>query len=190
MKNLTMLTLAIAALFALAPAASAQKEGDQRHLRAATSTPYMGEEARQIKALSAQDVEGYLAGRGMGMARAAELNHYPGPMHVLELADSLGLSAAQRTRAQELYDEVKARAVPLGAELVEAERRLDALFASAAATTGEVDRQTAEIGRIHAAIRAVHLNAHISMREALTPEQIGAYDRLRGYGARQSHGHH
>ena len=28
----------------------------------------------------------YLDGAGMGYARAAELNHFPGPMHVLELA--------------------------------------------------------------------------------------------------------
>ena len=32
----------------------------------------------------------------MGLALAAELNGYPGPSHVLELADKLELSAEQR----------------------------------------------------------------------------------------------
>ena len=32
------------------------------------------------------------AGRGMGLALAAELNGYPGPAHVLELADKLDLA--------------------------------------------------------------------------------------------------
>ncbi len=34
----------------------------------------------------------------MGLALAAELNGYPGPAHVIELADSLELTEAQRTR--------------------------------------------------------------------------------------------
>ena len=36
------------------------------------------------------------AGRGMGLALAAELNGYPGPSHVLELADKLKLSAEDK----------------------------------------------------------------------------------------------
>jgi hypothetical protein len=41
-------------------------------------SPYAGQEKREIKALSAEDIEGYLTGQGMGFAKAAELNHYPG----------------------------------------------------------------------------------------------------------------
>jgi hypothetical protein len=55
--------------------------------------PYAGLEARSIKTLSDQQIGDLRAGRGMGLALAAELNGYPGPMHVLELADALGLSA-------------------------------------------------------------------------------------------------
>ena len=38
----------------------------------------------------------------MSLALAAELNGYPGPLHVLELADRLGLSAEQRGKVQQL----------------------------------------------------------------------------------------
>ena len=49
-------------------------------------SPYAGQQARQVKALSKAEIEGLLAGRGLGYAKAAELNHYPGPRHVLDLA--------------------------------------------------------------------------------------------------------
>jgi hypothetical protein len=62
--------------------------------------PYAGQHQREIKALSADEIKQYLAGAGMGYAKSAELNHYPGPGHALELADKLGLSDGQRrTRA-------------------------------------------------------------------------------------------
>src|SRR5438309_7495936 len=88
-------------------------------------TPYAGMQTRPIKALSEQQVADLGAGRGMGLALAAELNGYPGPSHVLELADKLDLSAAQRASVQKLFDSMKAEAVPLGAKLIEQEADLD-----------------------------------------------------------------
>lgn len=44
----------------------------------------------ELQALTPEEVEQYRAGAGMGYAKAAELNHFPGPMHVLELAGPLG----------------------------------------------------------------------------------------------------
>ncbi len=52
-------------------------------------SPYVGREQREIKSLSPGDIQMYLQGHGMGMAKAAELNHYPGPKHVLDLAKEL-----------------------------------------------------------------------------------------------------
>jgi hypothetical protein len=63
-------------------------------------SPYAGMQTRPIKALSAEQVADLKAGRGMGLAMAAELNGYPGPAHVLELADKLDLSDQQRTGRQ------------------------------------------------------------------------------------------
>ena len=59
---------------------------------------YSAQHTRDIKALSAEEVNQYRAGAGMGYARAAELNRYPGPMHVLELAGPLALTPDQRAR--------------------------------------------------------------------------------------------
>ena len=52
-------------------------------------TPYAGFEKRAIKALSEQQIADLRAGRGMTLALAAELNGYPGPVHVLEHAEQL-----------------------------------------------------------------------------------------------------
>jgi len=40
----------------------------------------------------------------MGLAKAAELNHYPGPRHVLDLASELKLSEEQRLRIEQIYN--------------------------------------------------------------------------------------
>src|SRR6188768_1977014 len=79
---------------------------------AQAQTPYAGMQTRPIKALSEQQIADLGAGRGMGLALAAELNGYPGPSHVLELADALELSADQRTRVKVLFDAMKAEAMP------------------------------------------------------------------------------
>jgi hypothetical protein len=86
-------------------------------LAANAQTPYAGMQTRPIKALSEQQIADLVAGRGMGMALVAQLNGYPGPSHVLELADKLELSGDQRTRVQQLFDAMKAETIPLGAKL-------------------------------------------------------------------------
>ncbi|MEP6837110.1 MAG: hypothetical protein ABJA75_03590 [Bradyrhizobium sp.] len=57
-------------------------------------SPYAGMQDRPVKALSEQQVADLKAGRGMGLALPAELNGYPGPSHLLELADRLNLSSS------------------------------------------------------------------------------------------------
>jgi hypothetical protein len=132
----------------------------------AQESPYTGYQGRAIKALSAEEVEGYLGGAGMGFALAAELNGYPGPKHVLELADSLGLDA-----------------------VVEWERALDSLFSARAITPERLEKHTAEIGILQAEVRYVHLLAHLETVGVLTDEQVVRYGRLRGYGD-PAHGDH
>ena len=65
------------------------------------TTPYVGQQQREIKALSAADIKMYLEGHGMGLAKAAELNHYPGPRHVLDSATELKLSHEQFIKTQQ-----------------------------------------------------------------------------------------
>jgi hypothetical protein len=60
--------------------------------REMVASPYAGMERRAVKALSEQQTADLKARRGMGLSLPAELNGYPGPAHVLELAEALRLS--------------------------------------------------------------------------------------------------
>src|SRR3954462_9789448 len=91
---------------------------------ALAQSPYAGMQTRSIKALSDQQIDDLKSGRGMGLALAAELNGYPGPSHVLELGDKLGLTSDQRARVQTLFNDMKAEAVPLGEKLIAQEADL------------------------------------------------------------------
>ena len=170
----------IAPLFICAAVASA----------AEISSPYAGQETREIKALSRDEINGYLSGDGMSFAKAAELNHYPGPKHVLELADELQLSLEQRRLSQMIFDEMKTKAVILGKQLVETEQLLDSRFAAANISDAELLQLVMEISVLHGKIRAVHLQAHLAERAALTADQLMRYDALRGYQGPRSHGQH
>ena len=143
-----------------------------------TST-HAGQATQEIKSLSAAEIQGYLEGRGMGLAKAAELNGYPGPAHVLELATQLRLTPQQRVKAERLERSMK-NAVRLGHWLVEAERRLNALFAKGEADDEKVTLLARRIGALEGEIRLVHLRAHIEMRRVLTADQIKKYYQERG----------
>jgi Spy/CpxP family protein refolding chaperone len=134
-------------------------------------------------------VKDYLAGAGMGYAKAAELNHYPGPMHTLELADQLGLSPEQRAAMAALMKRHQADARELGGQVVRLEGELDALFAHQKATPELVDAKLAELGAVQARYRGSHLKTHLEATKLLTPAQVARYDALRGYGAAAPAGH-
>lgn len=148
---------------------------------AAPTSAYVGQETRSIKALSPSEVDDLLAGKGMGQARAAELNGYPGPMHVLELGRELALSDAQTAATTALFGRMQAAARALGAQLVEAERALDTLFKENKATPEATEAELARIGVLQARVRGVHLQAHLEQTRILSPEQVVRYRQLRGY---------
>ena len=152
--------------------------------------PYAGQEMRDIKALSPVEIEGYLDGHGMGLAKAAELNHYPGPKHVIDLADKLQLTADQRAKTQAVYDAMRQEAAELGKQIVNAERYLDRLFASQAITTSTLQEHIHKLAASQGQLRLVHLKAHLAQRVILTPQQIAHYDTLRGYDHNRQHDHH
>jgi Spy/CpxP family protein refolding chaperone len=157
---------------------------------ATSPSPYAGQQAREIKALSSVEQADLLAGKGMGLAKAAELNGYPGPAHVLELAADLGLSAEQRQRTQAVWQAMDARARTLGQQVVDAERELDTLFASRQATRERLAAQLDRIGALQAQLRAAHLEAHLEQARILTPEQTQRYVALRGYSGASADGRH
>jgi len=149
---------------------------------AGEAQPYAGLQTRPLKALSNQEVADLQAGRGMGLALAGELNGYPGPKHVLDLAEELNLTARQRARTQQLFDAMKAEAVPLGRQLIAAETDLDRQFSGHTITPASLTAATATIGATQGMLRATHLKYHLAMMDVLTPAQIGRYGELRGYG--------
>lgn len=137
--------------------------------------------AGQPSGLTPQQVEGLLAGRGMGLSMPAEMNGKPGPLHVLELAEALELTEAQRHAAAALVERMKAAAVPLGRDVVAREAALDTVFA---AGNSDVAAETlvAEIAVLQGRLRWVHLETHLAMAAGLSPEQMAHYRHLR-------HGH-
>jgi hypothetical protein len=146
-------------------------------------SPYVDQEESGIAALSREEVDGLLAGAGMGMARAAELNHFPGPRHVLELATGLGLSSAQEAEVGQIHSRMLAEAKRLGGAIVERERRLDRHFANSQIDATTLRQESAEVGRLRGELRFVHLRAHLETRAVLSTAQVELYDRLRGYEA-------
>ena len=143
--------------------------------------PYAGQEERAIKALSEQEVSGLLAGNGAGLAKAAELNGYPGPAHVLELADALHLDTARLDATQQLMAAHRRRAGELGAELVASEQALDALFAEKRADAALIGSATQRVGALQAKVRVEHLTTHLTQTALSSTAQLRRYGELRGY---------
>lgn len=156
----------------------------------AKQSSYVGQEGREIKALSAEKLAGYLSGKGMRFAKAAELNHYPGPKHVLEIADKLRLTETQKNETKALFERMRTNAVLFGRQLVEKEKELDHLFAQNQADAENVHRVVMEAGKLQAELRFVHLSAHLEQKSILTPHQTRIYDKARGYTAGGDHGAH
>lgn len=160
-------------------------------LAAGADKPYAGQERRPIKALSSQEIDDYLLGRGMGTSKAAELNHYPGPRHVLDHAAQLELTATQSAAAQNLFDVMARDAAIVGRRIVDKEAELEAMYAGGRASADSTRALVREIAALQAEFRIIHLDAHLAMRDLLTPVQIARYDSVRGYaGGHQGHHRH
>ncbi len=159
-------------------------------ITASAQSPYAGMQTRPIKALSSQQIDDLKAGRGMGLALAAELNGYPGPAHVLELSDRLALSPAQKERIQGLFESMKAESIPIGVRLVEQEGVLDQQFASRSITPDALKDATAKIGLTQAELRNAHLKYHLETAQVLSPGQMKQYADLRGYTSDVPPRHH
>ena len=152
---------------------------------------YSGEEVRSIKSLSDQEIESLRRGDGMGFAKLAELNHFPGPKHVLDISNELGLSPEQLAETKSLYEEMQRNAVILGEELLVAESRLDKNFEQGTISPESLKAALLEIGGLRAQLRYVHLRAHLSQTQLLKPEQIQKYDAVRRYiGTSHDRGEH
>ena len=172
------ISFAFAVLLATAFPALAQHAG-----HGGAASPYAGFESRPIKALSDADLEELRRGGGWGLALAAELNGMPGPAHLLELKDQIGLSPDQVAQVERLFAAMQANAVAAGARLIAAEEALEAAFRKGGVPEPELRALVDAAGQARSDLRFVHLSQHLATPPLLTAHQIAEYNRLRGYGA-------
>lgn len=178
--RLVSIPLVLVIALSAAPRTLAQAD-HAHHGKKAHASPYAGRTGLAVKALTDEAIEALRTGKGMGLAMPAELNGYPGPRHVLDMADALALTAEQRAAMQELFDRMLAAAVRIGSEIVDLEARLDRAFASGSITSEELASLTRQIAERQGSLRFTHLEAHIAAKALLTAEQVAGYNRARGY---------
>lgn len=168
-----MIRLALACLVLAIPvSAVAQHQGH---------SPYAGIEGREIKSLSAEDVEDLRVGRGWGLALAAELNGVPGPAHLLELKDGIGLSPDQVLTIEAIFAAMQAEAQAAGERLIAAEAAIEAAFRAGDLTPEALRTLIDAAAEARANLRFIHLSRHLETPPLLTVEQIARYNELRGY---------
>jgi hypothetical protein len=164
-----------------APAPADDARHGEAHAGHAAHSQHADKGDRAVKALPDERVEALLAGEGAGYALAAELNRYPGPRHVLDLADELELTREQYDEILRIWEAMDARAREFGQRLVMAERELDTAFRERSITSEHLEILTRSIGALEAQLRYVHLEAHLQTTALLSHPQTRRYDTLRGY---------
>lgn len=163
--------------------ALSQTAGHGAHGVAPSANSYAGQGARTVTSLSADEVRDYLAGKGMGLAKPAELNGFPGPAHVLELATELALTSEQRLAIEQAKSRMLVRAKSAGERYVTAEMAVDALMRSSDPKSADVAARLAAADAVRAEIRMAHIEAHLEITPLLSASQRSKYSVLRGYAA-------
>ena len=148
-------------------------------------SPYAGEESRAVKSLSPEDIAELKQGGGWGLAKAAELNGMPGPVHLLELKDQIPLTPEQVETITALYERMRAKAIAEGERYIAHEQALDEAFRTRMVTDENLREMLGDLERSRARLRFIHLSAHLGTPGILTEAQIERYATLRGY-----HTHH
>ncbi len=147
----------------------------------AHQSKYAGQEKREIKSLSPDDIQELKNGGGWGLAKAAELNGVPGPAHILEMGDKIGLSEEQRSKVQTIFLDMRASARTLGKQLISLELDLNKQFSNRTIDQTQLEKLVREIEGVRAKLRIVHLSTHLKTPDILTDGQIARYNELRGY---------
>ncbi len=142
---------------------------------------YVGEERREIKSLSSDDINELQRGGGWGLAKVAELNGVPGPAHILEMGEKINLTDDQKRKIQEIYNDMKIEAIALGKQLIHLEEMLNSAFSSGTINQPLLEKLVGDSENVRAELRIVHLSTHLQTPGILTNEQIAIYNNLRGY---------
>lgn len=126
------------------------------------------------------DKDSLLKGLGMGLATIADVNNYPGPKHVINLKTELGLTRDQLKKTEALDKVVSSSAIAKGEEVVQAEEELFKLFEAGTVSEKALRSKLEQIGNLRSDLRFIHLQAHLRMKQILTPDQIKHYSEIRG----------
>src|SRR5262245_50351911 len=183
MRTVTCLTLAYLAVVSLSVGATAAEDP--------LTSPYRHQTQSGLRGFSESEVSELRAGAGMGLARAAELNSYPGPRHVLDAiaAGRLQASPDQVRQLQEIFDAMRSDARRLGAQILGEEEQLETAFRATTIAEPDLRMRVARIASLQGELRIIHLRAHLQARTVLTAAQVARYDELRGYTTDQPHQH-
>lgn len=148
------------------------------------TSPYAGQELRDIKSLSDNDLQSLQNGTGEafgGIAKLAELNGYPGPRHVLDMASELQLTDGQRMEIELIYQNMSNKAKSIGAAIIAVEQDMDRSFANKTITEENLKLMLDKSADLYGQLRIVHLSAHLDTVQILTIEQVQMYNTIRGY---------
>lgn len=151
-------------------------------------SPYRHQAESGLRGLNAGEIAELRAGTGIGLARAAERNGYPGPRHVLDAVQASQFQAPpeQVQRVQEIFDGMNRDALRGGAPILEEEQHLEAAFHSATITDADLRARVMRIAELRGELRAIHLRAHLATRATLSDAQVARYNELRGYTTPQT----
>lgn len=147
------------------------------------ATNYSGQQNRAIKSLSQSDIEDLENGRGWGLAKPAELNGLPGPVHLLEYEAQLGLSEQQVEAITDIYAMMNEQAKQLGQRYIDQERKLENLLLESDISEDQLQAQVLANAKLLGELRYTHLRAHLQTPEILNAAQIDKYNALRGYSS-------
>lgn len=147
-------------------------------------SPYSGQEIRDIESLSDNDVQSLQNGTGEafgGIAKLAELNGYPGPRHVLDIAQELQLTDRQRMEIELIYQNMSNNAKSIGSTIIDIEQDMDEAFANKTITEENLLALLDKSANLYGQLRFIHLSAHLDTAQIMTTEQIQMYNEMRGY---------
>src|SRR5262245_65908219 len=161
MRTATHLTVACLSLVSLLAVASAAE--DPR------TAPYRHQTQSSLRGFSEAEVAELRAGTGMGLARAAELNSYPGPRHILDAihAGRLQASPTQVRQLQEIFDEMRSDARRIGAQILSEEEQLETAFRTTTIAEHDLRARLAQIASLKGEFRVTHLRAPLLAKAVL-----------------------
>jgi hypothetical protein len=145
------------------------------------TSPYVNLLDSELRGLSPEEIQDLQSGAGSGLARAAELNGYPGPVHILEMQEQLELTEEQLVQVQSLYEGMNAEAREFGGEIIKLEGELERSFREQSVDEKNLERMVQNLAVKYGELRLVHLRTHLAAIDLLTPDQLVRYSHLRGY---------